>query len=297
VPQRVATSKTDSGRRPAPRGEPAAAQAKSDPSAKPTAPPPLPKGGERPTNGGPPPLEPSRAAKKKTDSVKPPPPPRQSTPPAEKPKKKRPRWRTPFADPASAKEPVRPPAPEKPPAEKEPAKKAAATATPPKAPPEPASSNGTGVESQTQGYRPDAGKLTTVRWLAAGLLAITVLGALPAQNYFRLGGAPAWAQLILIVSALQLVYIFWMATLPDWSSVWVLMLVFAVVAALYGLVLAVALVAPPDPSMPLDLYPVRRLAAPWCAAMILLTFLGAYLCGRFSYRWYRSYVLAARGEG
>ncbi len=85
-----------------------------------------------------------------------------------------------------------------------------------------------------------------------------------------------------------------MVTLPDWSTVWVLMLVFACSAALYGCGLAIVLVAQPTPDMPLQLYSVHHLAVPWCAAMVLLAFLGAYLCGRFSSRWYRGYALALK---
>ncbi len=141
-------------------------------------------------------------------------------------------------------------------------------------------------------YQADRGKIATLRWLALCLLGITLLGASPALLHFPLAGAPWWALLVLLIAALQTLYIFWMVTLPDWSTAWVLMLVFAVSAALYGCGLAVALVAPPTPEMPLDLYGVRRLAVPWSAAMVLLTFLGAYLCGRFSHRWYRSFTLA-----
>jgi hypothetical protein len=141
-------------------------------------------------------------------------------------------------------------------------------------------------------YQPDRYKIITLRWLAALLCCIALLSASPAVPYYSLAGAPSWAILVLVIAALQIIYIAWMVTLPDWSSVRVLMLVFAFSAAVYGCALAMVLVAEPTPDMPLHLYSVHRLAMPWCAAMVLLAFLGSYLCGRFSHGWYRGYARA-----
>jgi hypothetical protein len=149
-------------------------------------------------------------------------------------------------------------------------------------------------EPGARGYLPDHGKVTSVRWLALALAAIAVIGAMPARDYYRFAGAPAWAQVILLISALQLLYILWMASLPDWSTVWVTMIVFAVTSALYGFALAVTLLTPVGRGLPLSLDQVHRIAPAWCGAMVLFTFLGAFLCGRYSFKWYKTYVLTAR---
>jgi hypothetical protein len=151
-----------------------------------------------------------------------------------------------------------------------------------------------GCREASSGYRADVGKVTTVRWLALFLAVVAILGAIPAlldRNHFYV-----WSHAILFISALQLLYVFWMFTMPDWSTVWVLMLVFAVTAALYGFGLALTFLMPMQSAMPFELQPVRDSAPIWCAVMLLFTFLGAFLCGRYSFRWYRAYVLAARGE-
>ncbi|MFP6694842.1 MAG: hypothetical protein VB875_17595 [Pirellulales bacterium] len=151
-----------------------------------------------------------------------------------------------------------------------------------------------GFREAASGYRPDIGKVTTVRWLALFLAVIAILGAIPAfidKHHFYI-----WAHAILFISVLQLLYVFWMFTMPDWSTVWVLMLVFAVTAAVYGFGLAMTFLMPIQSALPFELQPVRESAPIWCAVMLLFTFLGAFLCGRYSFRWYRAYVLAARSD-
>ncbi len=136
--------------------------------------------------------------------------------------------------------------------------------------------------------------MTSVRWLALALAAIAVIGAMPARSYYYFAGAPAWAQVILVIAVVQLLYIFWMASLPDWSTVWVTMIVFAVTSAVYGFALAVTLLTPVGQGLPLNLEQVHRIAPAWCGAMVLFTFLGAFLCGRYSFKWYKTYVLTSR---
>ncbi len=143
------------------------------------------------------------------------------------------------------------------------------------------------------GYQPDPGKVTSIRWLGLALAALAIIGAAPAHDHLAFIGAPSWAQGILLLTTLQLFYIVWMVTLPDWSTAWVLMIVYASIAALYGFTLAVTSFTPVDRAMILDLTEVRRTAPAWCGAMLLFTFLGSFLCGRFSARWHKAFVLAA----
>ncbi|MCE9551999.1 MAG: hypothetical protein K8T91_01290 [Planctomycetes bacterium] len=156
-----------------------------------------------------------------------------------------------------------------------------------------------------RGYRPDRYKLASVYWLGLALLIITLIEIIPAAAhaivpgapYLTLSGAPAWAQAVLVLCLLQLVYIVWMVSLPDWSTVWILMLIYGAVAAAYGFVFAVSLMTPREEEMMLGLDAVRRLTPLWCAAMVLLTFLAAFLCGRTSSRWHRAYVAMVRAFG
>ncbi len=151
-----------------------------------------------------------------------------------------------------------------------------------------------GFREAATGYRPDVGKVTTVRWLALFLAVIAILGAIPVfidKHHFYI-----WSHVVLFISVLQLLYVFWMFTMPDWSTVWVLMLVFAVTAAVYGFGLAMTFLMPIQSALPFELQPVRESAPIWCAVMLLFTFLGAFLCGRYSFHWYRAYVLAAKSD-
>lgn len=156
-----------------------------------------------------------------------------------------------------------------------------------------------------QGYRPDRDKLASVYRLGLTLSLITLLEILPAlwhalhpsAPYITLSGAPAWAQVVLMLCLLQMVYIVWMVSLPDWSTVWILMLIYGAVSAVYGFAFAVSLLTPRTQEMLLGLDIVRRPTPWWCAAMVLLTFLAAFLCGRTSSRWHRNYQATARVLG
>jgi hypothetical protein len=144
-----------------------------------------------------------------------------------------------------------------------------------------------------EGYQADPGKVQTVYMLAAALAALTIFAAVPALKHLNFTDAPGWARAVLILSALQLVYVVWMVSLPDWSTVYIGMIVFAMVSAAYGV--AWALVAFTPEARPinfLDLDSVRRSAAGWCLVVLLLGALCTYACGRFSGRWRREFELA-----
>jgi len=149
-----------------------------------------------------------------------------------------------------------------------------------------------------QGYRADPGKVQTTYLLAVALGALTLLCAAPAVRHINLLEAPNWARVVLVASALQLIFICWMVSLPDWSTVWVGMVVFALVASLYGIAWAVITFTPDYmPVNFLDLDeppddPIRRRAGPWCFVMLMLATLLTYACGRFSGRWRKQYEMA-----
>lgn len=177
--------------------------------------------------------------------------------------------------------------------------------TPPTTPTTPATLEMAKAHSAVQGYRPDRDKLASVRRLGLTLSIITLVEILPAlwhallpnAPYIALSGAPAWAQIVLMLCLAQAVYIVWMVSLPDWCTVWVLMLIYGAVSAAYGFAFAVSLLTPRTQEMMLGLDMVRQPTPWWCAAMVLLTFLAAFLCGRTSSRWHRTYLAAARAMG
>jgi hypothetical protein len=151
---------------------------------------------------------------------------------------------------------------------------------------------------EPEGYQADPGKVQTTYMLSLALGALTLLCAAPALPHINLLDAPNWARVVLIASAVQLIFICWMVSLPDWSTVWIGMVVFALVAALYGVAWAVITFTPEYmPVNFLDLDeppddPIRRRAGAWCFVMLMLSTLLTYACGRFSGRWRKQYELA-----
>jgi hypothetical protein len=145
-------------------------------------------------------------------------------------------------------------------------------------------------------YQADQGHLETVKWLAVILGVVVAISAAPAVWHVSLASTPGWARLALLLAAVQAIFIVWMLATPDWSSVWVVMLVFAFASALYGAATAIAMATPLDRPLPLDMGEVRSRASQWCGAVLLLTALATYLCGRTSARWQRTAELARAGR-
>jgi len=130
--------------------------------------------------------------------------------------------------------------------------------------------------------------IQTVYWLAFALAAVTLFSAAPAMRHLNLLAAPTWARVMLLVATLQFAYIIWMVLVPDWSTVWIGMIVFAVVAAMYGMmVLAAWLTAAGNP-LPFELAGSRATVAGWSAAVTLMNGLMIYVCGRISAAWRRA---------
>ncbi len=138
-------------------------------------------------------------------------------------------------------------------------------------------------------YMPDPDKVQTVRMLAIGLALTALFTAGPVVWHVNLLTAPDWARLLLLFAALQLAYVGWMASLPDWATVWVAMLINALIATLHGAALAIFLYTPVDAPLGLGLTGVvRRTAAGWCLAVVLITTLMAFACGRVCAQWRRA---------
>ncbi len=127
---------------------------------------------------------------------------------------------------------------------------------------------------------------TSSLWYLAGVLGgLVVFSAVPALRHADLAAGPIWARAVLLIAALQLVYLAWMGVTPDWSSVLVVMVVFAVVALGYAVAIVLVLVTGDGAPLPLEIEAARNTSALWCATVLVLSLLGVYLTGRFSFRW------------
>jgi hypothetical protein len=167
------------------------------------------------------------------------------------------------------------------------AEAAEVAAIPHTAAPSPGGATDKASRAAAVGYQPDADKRRTVYYLAAAMAGLSLFCMLPALPHLNLGSAPAWAQVALLISLLQLAYAAWLASIPDWATLRASMIVFTIVAALYGLTMTVTLSTPQESTLPLDLSEVRRQAVLWCAGVVLLASLLAYGCGRAAWRWRR----------
>jgi hypothetical protein len=147
-------------------------------------------------------------------------------------------------------------------------------------------------------YRPDEGTLATVKWLALILGLVVAFSIAPVLADYRrclnLATAPDWTRAVLLMAAVQAVYITWMLNAPDWASVWVVMLVFAVVAALYAVATAVAIATPLG--QPIWLQMDENSATAWCGSVLLAMSLATYLCGRTATKWRRTFELEMAGK-
>jgi len=147
-------------------------------------------------------------------------------------------------------------------------------------------------------YQADEGKILTVKYLAIVLVLAALFSVVPVawKLQLNLETAPGWARVVVLIAALQLLYVAWMLAAPDWAAVWVVMLVFAGVSTIYGTATAYVVASPADKPMLLELGDVRHAAASWCGAVLAVTALATYLCGRTSARWRRSFELETAGR-
>jgi hypothetical protein len=160
-------------------------------------------------------------------------------------------------------------------------------ATPPEAPPAPRTLPEPASAQAAVGYQPDGDKRRTVYFLAVAMAAISLYCLVPAVSHLNLAAAPNWARAALLLSLLQLAYAAWLASIPDWAALRSSMILFTVVAALYGVTMTITLSTPLENPLPLELSEVRRQAVLWCASVVLLSSLLAYGCGRAAWRWRR----------
>jgi flagellar motor component MotA len=93
----------------------------------------------------------------------------------------------------------------------------------------------------------------------------------------------------LAITLVELAYVVWMVTVPDWSTVWTAMIVFALVAAVYGAALALTVMTPRTTAMLFDLDENRDAARLWCASVVVVTSLMTYVTGTIGYKWRKAH--------
>ena len=140
--------------------------------------------------------------------------------------------------------------------------------------------------------RASKGKMQTVYLLAVFLATVVLISGLPAYAHLNIMTAPGWARAVMLLATLQIIYVLWMVALPDWSTVWVGMWLFALVAATYAMTFMIVKFTAPHKPLMLSLQEVRQYAAGWSAMMVLLMSLMSYICGRVSMAWRRAFEMA-----
>jgi len=139
-------------------------------------------------------------------------------------------------------------------------------------------------------YQADRGKIIDVRWLALILLITVAFSLVPVfwKMQLSLGDASGWARTVVLLSLVQLFFIAWMINAPDFASVWIVMVVFAVAATLYAVGTAMVISTPLDRPMLLGMGEIRHSASTWCFCVLGVMSLATYLCGRTSAKWRRT---------
>ena len=133
--------------------------------------------------------------------------------------------------------------------------------------------------------RLSADQCRQVHRIACALALLCALELLPSLWHLNLSAAPNWSRAVLLGSLWQLAFVAWMATIPDRGSIWVLMLVFAVAATIYGAIASIALLTADEVDLPLGLASARWPAFWWSSLMAVLCAAAAFYCGHTAQRW------------
>jgi hypothetical protein len=199
-----------------------------------------------------------------------------------------------------------PPPPEPPPLRSDAAPVDGPPPTAPAPPPIP-SSPGTSPplpQVPTDSSLPGVEHTWLTRWpvyqLGMWVIVAAVVGVIPSLldivAHIRQGesaGISRWALALLLASGLQAAYAVYLLQLPDWGTAWVMSLVMLVFATAYAALLGALTLANQQSQLVQflelgDMLPGGQ-ATVWCLVMLGLYSLLAYLSGRISFRWRRTY--------
>jgi hypothetical protein len=109
-------------------------------------------------------------------------------------------------------------------------------------------------------------------------------------------GIENWTYVVLLVCGIQLAYALYLVQLPDWSSVWVTMIVTSIVATFYAVGMGMSLMAQADNEviamLGLTQWHAGGYLSLWCFLLTLLTALLSYAMVRTSLKWHKLFELA-----
>jgi hypothetical protein len=143
---------------------------------------------------------------------------------------------------------------------------------------------------------PGPAERRTALELGAVSAAAALVSLLPvfARGHANLFTAPPWALTAVFLAVLQMVYAAWMINVPDWASARVQMVVCAVLATIYGMLMTLTMITAVNRPLILGLGEVRLAAPAWCGLMLILMGAATWFCGRTSTRWRMRF---SRAEG
>ncbi len=181
-----------------------------------------------------------------------------------------------------------------------PAKEAAALREEKSAAPESKAESLPGVEH-------DPGKKWTVYQLGMAVAALGLAGMYPSITEvirhvtdFDSTGIEAWAYFVFLLTGIQLVYALYMVQLPDWSTLWVVMILCACVTVFYAMAMGVSMMAGKDnaliAALGLTAAQENGYLSLWCLMMMMMTSLLTYALVRASVKWQKSFELAMAGR-
>lgn len=134
-------------------------------------------------------------------------------------------------------------------------------------------------------FQPDSIRQQLVYLLAGALPIVALFSSWPALVHFQRGEAAAWVAAVLGMSVAALVYVVWLLSLTDWSTLRVGMMLCACWAAVYACGLALIIGTPASKPIPLGLADVRSSAGLWCALQMGLWSAACYGFGRQAMSW------------
>ena len=149
------------------------------------------------------------------------------------------------------------------------------------------------------GYRADRAKRHSVYWLAGTQFALATFAIAPGVWQLTQAQPAPWAHFVICLSLVQMAYAAWLALSPDYSSAEVAMFATGVLAAVYAGAMSVCWLTAPRAGGWLHLGSLKMEYGSkpmlWCAVMVLLAALTAYLCGHVSFRWRKAYRQSTLG--
>lgn len=119
-----------------------------------------------------------------------------------------------------------------------------------------------------------------------------VASGLPTFHFLSSGAAlPLWAKVALGLAVMKFLYAGFMALVPDWSTVWLGMMLLALLSVMYGIGWILAAFTAPGAPMLFGLDAVREHLKFWCVLMGLSSLGLSVVCARFSHQWRRDFEL------